>query len=115
MHRKSVPLAIKSADDTTGTFTGLASVFDNLDAHGDIVHRGAFTKSLAGGRPVPLLWEHGATDPRNYVGDVVAATETAEGLAITGKFDLDTDHGAAAPRRRVGVQAARDRSPSRLA
>lgn len=106
MHRKSVPLAIKSADDTTGTFTGLASVFDNLDAHGDIVRRGAFTKSLAGGQPIPLLWEHGATDPRNYVGDVVAATETAEGLAITGKFDLDTDHGAAAYRnvkgRRVG-------------
>lgn len=106
MQRKSVPLAIKSADDTTGTFTGLASVFDNLDAHGDIVRRGAFAKSLAAGQAVPLLWEHGASDPRNYVGDVIEAAETAEGLQITGKFDLDTDHGAAAYRnvkgRRVG-------------
>ncbi|BBX16956.1 HK97 family phage prohead protease [Mycolicibacterium duvalii] len=106
MQRKSVALSIKSADDQTGTFTGLASVFDNVDAHGDIVRRGAFTKSLAAGQPVPLLWEHGAADPRNYVGDVVEATETAEGLAITGKFDLDTEHGAAAYRnvkgRRVG-------------
>ena len=30
MQRKSVPL-IKSADDDSGTFTGLASVVDNLD------------------------------------------------------------------------------------
>ena len=30
MQRKSVPL-IKSADDDSGTFTGLASVFDDLD------------------------------------------------------------------------------------
>lgn len=106
MQRKSVALSIKSADDETGTFTGLASVFDNVDAHGDIVRRGAFTKSLAAAQPVPLLWEHGAADPRNYVGDVTAAVETVEGLAITGKFDLDTEHGAAAYRnvkgRRVG-------------
>ncbi|MCV7222963.1 HK97 family phage prohead protease [Mycolicibacterium elephantis] len=106
MQRKSVALSIKAADDSTGTFTGLASVFDNLDAHGDIVRRGAFTKSLAGGQPIPLLWEHKADDPRNYVGDVIEAAETAEGLQITGKFDLDTEHGAAAYRnvkgRRIG-------------
>ena len=34
---KSVPLLIKSADDQGGTFVGLASVFDNVDHHGDIV------------------------------------------------------------------------------
>ena len=49
MERKSVALTIKSADDETGTFTGLASVFGNLDAHGDIVRRGAFSKSLGSG------------------------------------------------------------------
>jgi hypothetical protein len=31
MQRKSVPLLIKNADDDPGAFTGLASVFDNLD------------------------------------------------------------------------------------
>ena len=40
MQRKSVPLLIKSADDDSDTFTGLASVFDNLDHDGDIVRRG---------------------------------------------------------------------------
>lgn len=103
MNHKSVPLAIKSTDDATGMFTGLASVFDNLDAHGDIVRRGAFAKSLAAGQPVPLQWEHGGgSDPRNYVGDVVQAAETAEGLQIIGKFDLDTEHGAAAYRNVKG-------------
>lgn len=106
MQRRSVALSIKAADDQTGTFTGLASVFDNLDAHGDIVRRGAFTKTIAAGQPIPLLWEHKADDPRNYVGDVIEATETAEGLQIRGKFDLETEHGQAAYRnvkgRRVG-------------
>jgi hypothetical protein len=62
----------------------LASVFDNVDHHGDIVRRGAFAKSLSSGSPIPLLWEHKSDDPRNFVGDVVEATETDDGLAITG-------------------------------
>ena len=53
MERKSVALQIKSADDQTGTFTGLASVFDNVDYDGDIVRRGAFSKSLGSGTPTP--------------------------------------------------------------
>ena len=87
MYDKSIPLTIKSADDGTGEFTGYASVFDNIDSHGDIVRRGAFAKSIASDTPVPLLWEHGAADPRNYVGDVVKAAETANGLEITGNHD----------------------------
>ena len=31
MQRKAVPLLIKSANDDSGTFTGLASVFYDLD------------------------------------------------------------------------------------
>ena len=56
MERKSVALQIKSADDQTGTFTGLASVFDNVDYDGDIVRRGAFSKSVGSGTPIPLIW-----------------------------------------------------------
>lgn len=102
MLHKSVSLTIKSADDDTGTFTGLASVFDNLDAHGDIVRPGAFAKSLESGQPIPLLWEHQASDPRAYVGDVVTAVETDEGLAITGRFDLDSEFGKSAYRNVKG-------------
>jgi HK97 family phage prohead protease len=97
-----VPLTIKSADDESGTFTGLASVFDNLDHHGDIVRRGAFSKSLAAGTPVPLLWMHKADDPRNYVGDIVKAVETDEGLEVVGKFDLDSEFGQSAYKNTKG-------------
>jgi HK97 family phage prohead protease len=97
MHDKTISLTIKSADDETGTFVGYASVFDNVDAHGDVVRRGAFQKSISSGTPIPLQWEHGGTaDPRNYVGDVIKATETDTGLEIVGKFDMTSDFGQAA-------------------
>ena len=34
-----------------------------------------------------------ADDPRCYVGDVVEATDIDDGLAIKGRFDLDTEFG----------------------
>ena len=43
-----------------------------------------------------LVWMHKADDPRCYVGDVVEATETDDGLAIKGRFDLDTEFGKSA-------------------
>ena len=39
---------------------------------------------------------------RNYVGDVVEATETDDGLAIKGRFDLDTEFGKSAYRNTKG-------------
>ena len=39
---------------------------------------------------------HEADDPRRYVGDVVEATETDDGLAIKGRFDRDTEFGKSA-------------------
>ena len=36
---------------------------------------------------------HKADDPRRYVGDVVEATETDDGLASKGRFDPDTEFG----------------------
>jgi hypothetical protein len=37
---------------------------------------------------------HKADDRRRYVGDVVEATETDDGPAIKGRFDLDTEFGS---------------------
>ena len=68
MQRKSIPLLIKNADDDSDTLTGLASVFDNLDHDGDIVRRGAFSKSLGSGSPITLLPMRKADGPRKYVG-----------------------------------------------
>jgi Escherichia/Staphylococcus phage prohead protease len=61
-----------------------------------------FAKSLSSGSPIPLLWEHKSDDPRNVVGDVVEATETDDGLAITCRFDRDTEFGKSAYRNTKG-------------
>ena len=81
-------------------------MFDNVDYHGDIVRRGAFSKSLASGAPIPLLWEHKSSDPRNWVGDVISAVETADGLEVVGKFDLTSEHGQASYRNVKGRRVA---------
>ena len=66
-------------------------------------HRSNIGSMVRGsGSPIPLLWEHKADDPRNYVGDVVEATETDDGLAIKGRFDLDTEFGKSAYRNTKG-------------
>ncbi|MDH3026410.1 HK97 family phage prohead protease [Gordonia alkanivorans] len=103
MNRKTLKVeGIKTAGLVEGTFEGFASCFDNVDSVGDVVRRGAFAKALKSGRVTPLIWEHRSEDPRAYVGEVVEARETDEGLAIKGRFDLDTEHGAAAYRQVKG-------------
>lgn len=103
MQRKTLAIAgIKTAGLGDGEFEGFASVFDNVDTAGDVVRRGAFSKALKSGGVTPLIWEHRSDDPRNYVGEVVDARETDEGLAIKARFDLDTEHGAAAYRQVKG-------------
>ncbi|MGK2903590.1 MAG: HK97 family phage prohead protease [Mycobacterium sp.] len=99
MLHKTVPLkGIKTSGLVEGTFIGFASVFDNLDADGDVVRRGAFAKSLSSDQVTPLIWEHQSSDPRAYVGEILEAVETAEGLRIKGRFDLDDEFGRAAYR-----------------
>lgn len=106
-HKTLTLSGVKTAGLDAGQFEGFASVFDHLDAQGDVVRRGAFAKSLDSGRVTPLIWEHQSKDPRAFVGEVKAAEETDEGLRIVGQFDMDTDAGAAAYRqvkaRRVGA------------
>lgn len=106
MQHKTVKVAgIKAGPNdglTEGVFTGLASAFGNVDAVGDIVRRGAFAKGLKSGRVTPLIWEHQSNDPRAYVGEVVEAHETDDGLVIKGRFDMDTEHGIAAYRQVKG-------------
>lgn len=100
MHRKTVPLTgIKTAGLDEGTFEGWASTFGNTDHHNDRVMPGAFAKALDSGRVTPILWMHKSDDPRSYVGEVVDASETPEGLKIRGRFDLDSEQGAAAYRQ----------------
>lgn len=92
-------LKFSEEDDTKGTFSGYAAVFNNVDSHEDIILPGAFKETLselkAEGRRVPLHVMH-----RVYGGDGVpvgiipALEEDSVGLKMTGKISgMNTDAG----------------------
>jgi HK97 family phage prohead protease len=71
-----------------GEFLGLASTFGNVDAGGDLIEHGAFTKTLADkGGEAPILWAH---DPAAIVG-IGRMSETPQGLEIHGQLVLDSN------------------------
>ena len=81
-----VTLEIKadSIDDESRTFSGLAATWD-LDSGGDVIHQGAFKKTLKewrkGKRLLPLLDSHNAWGSvRNVIGKIEEAAETDAGL-----------------------------------
>lgn len=76
------------ADDETRTVEGWASIYDYVDSQKDIVVRGAFAKSLKGGKPA-MLWQHRQDSP---IGVWDVAEETDKGLLVRGRI-LDTTLG----------------------
>ena len=70
-----------------GTFTGVASMYGNLDLGGDIVEKGAFTKTLQEKTTVPILWCH-KTDMPIGIGEL---QDTESGLIINGKLNLEVE------------------------
>lgn len=74
-----------------GQFIALVSVFNNEDSYGEIVRPGAFTQTLqdweAKGGIIPVIWSHQWSDPKANIGHVVKATETLQGLEVTGQID----------------------------
>lgn len=63
MSMQRMKLEIKDISEE-GTFTGKLSVYGVLDQVGDIVERGAFTKTIKErGSEVPLLWQHRSDVP----------------------------------------------------
>lgn len=88
----AVPTAGDEGGDPEGTFVALVSVFGNEDSYGDVVEKGAFTKTLAEwivkGNPIPAVWSHQFSDPDNILGYYSEAEETDEGLRLKGHLDL---------------------------
>ena len=83
MDRASFNLKIKSVDDA-GKFTGIGAVYNNVDLGGDKILPGAFTRTLAAGKALPLLWQHNPSDP---IGSV-KLTDTSQGLMVEGQLLL---------------------------
>lgn len=91
MNRKhrAFPFHVKEVKET-GEFSGYASVFDKLDWYGDVVRRGAFTKTIAAwkakGKLPPLLWQHQSAMP---IGPHLDMYEDEKGLFVVGKLLVD--------------------------
>jgi HK97 family phage prohead protease len=78
MIRAYSTLEIKGIDDDRRVIEGLAST-PSVDRMGDIVEpKGAVFKL-----PMPFLWQHDSTQP---IGQVMAATVTEAGIAITAQI-----------------------------
>lgn len=74
-----------------GTIEGYGSVFGNRDSYGDVVVKGAFTRSIdRTGGTIPLLWQH---DPAQPIGATTEMTEDDHGLRFRGRINLDTQRG----------------------
>jgi uncharacterized protein len=78
-----------------GEFRAVVATWDR-DREGDVIKPGAFAKTIrewaSVGRRVPLHWNHKS---ELIIGHVEPSTmaETAEGLEVSGRIDLDTDRG----------------------
>lgn len=90
MEFKSVTLELKA--DAQGVVSGYGSVFGGVDAYGDTVLPGAFTKSIAKRKP-KMLWQHDMSDPIGVWDDV---REDAKGLFVQGRLALKTEAGGEA-------------------
>lgn len=82
---------VKTVDDQ-GTFEGYAAVFGNVDDGNDIIHPGAFTRTLKGKEPdeFPILWQHDRYTP---IGLPLNLEENKKGLITKGQLLLDIDDG----------------------
>jgi HK97 family phage prohead protease len=95
-----------SAPVATGPvrMAGYASVFDVPDKGRDVVRKGAFARAAAaGGKGVPLLWQHDAKRP---IGTVETLREDARGLRVIARLaDGSAAAGEAAALLRSGAIA----------
>src|SRR3990172_976418 len=82
-YKSRLPFEIKEISEQ-GTFEGLLSPYGNVDEGGDVVERGAYTKTLQDkGDTRPLLWEH-----REPIGEL-ALEDRPDGLWVKGNLLMD--------------------------
>lgn len=81
-----------------GEFVALVSAFGNVDSQGDVIDKGAYTKTLAqktvDGRSIPVVWSHQWYDIDSFLGVYTKAEETDAGLQLTGLLDIEDSSNA---------------------
>lgn len=71
--------------DEKGIIDGYGAVFDNVDHGNDIIHKGAFLKSLENKTTYPILWQHNTDMPLG----LWDCSEDDHGLKSHGKLLID--------------------------
>jgi HK97 family phage prohead protease len=92
---KNFPVSVKGAVENEKIFEGYAATFDRVpDSYGDIIAKGAFTRTLEAhkDRRIPLLFGHVMDDPDYNIG-YVDAEEDEHGLRVLGHIFMDTPKG----------------------
>lgn len=81
--------ALEALGDGSGQLIGYASVWDGIDAYGDTIQRGAYTKTI------PQFIERGTLhaehDTRIRLGTIADAVEDDHGLLIRADFHSDLE------------------------
>ena len=82
-------LEIKDIDEKKGIVAGYASVFNNIDSDGDILTKGAFSKSISERiERIKHLYQH---NPYDVIGIPQELKEDDHGLYFVSKFGSDTN------------------------
>lgn len=98
---KTLPARVKASTGTAGDglVEALVATYD-VDSSGDRIVPGAFTKSLdewgASDDRIPFIWSHMHNDLDAYLGEVLEAKETEEGLWVKAQLDMDDPKAAKA-------------------
>lgn len=77
---------IDITNQKTGEIEGYGSIFNNVDLHGDVILKGAFTENLNSNPKIKLLWQH---DPTHPIGIINKIEETDVGLFIQATLNLE--------------------------
>jgi HK97 family phage prohead protease len=89
METKTFPSAVKDIEGNT--VVGIASVFGNKDSHGDIMHSGAFTKTISErSHRFRFLWQHDYWEPP--IAKVVVIQEVGRDALPAEILARDTDN-----------------------
>ena len=65
-------------------FAGYAALFDVADAAGDVIRPGAFARTIAEAREVPLFWQH---RPAQRIGQIETLAEDVRGLRVIARVE----------------------------
>src|SRR2546427_11375888 len=88
MDRNGFRFEIKTVGEADGSFTGLASTYNNIDLGGDEVMPGAFSKTLRDAKgPFPVLMGHDAKEQIGYA----ELQDSNAGLLVNGKLVMHSD------------------------